>query len=200
MNNSSIQIPMETLRLAIDDWAYRHHMVRVEYRQPKVQYDPFEIFKPSKTFLLEVIKKLKQQAYVLLKEKIHCNSTYGPAGWITQQYEQRHQAVCRRIRDYEWRIRQNTPGSERVNEIGTAHRDQAKQVPIQDFYIGTLRKAGSRHLGRCPFHQEKSASFVVYPDNTFHCFGCGAHGDSIAFVMKLNNLKFIEAIKLLCRI
>lgn len=45
-------------------------------------------------------------------------------------------------------------------------------------------------FSRCPFHTEKTASFRVYPDGTFHCFGCGAYGDVIAFVMKMENLPF----------
>lgn len=46
---------------------------------------------------------------------------------------------------------------------------------------------------RCPFHNEKTASFRVYPDNSFYCFGCGAHGDVIGFVMKIENIGFQEA-------
>lgn len=45
----------------------------------------------------------------------------------------------------------------------------------------------------CPFHSEKTASFRVYPDGTFHCFGCGAHGDVITFVMKMQNISFSDA-------
>jgi DNA primase len=48
-------------------------------------------------------------------------------------------------------------------------------------------------FARCPFHNEKTASFRVYPDDTFHCFGCGAHGDVITFVMKMQNIDFNAA-------
>ena len=48
-------------------------------------------------------------------------------------------------------------------------------------------------FARCPFHGEKTASFRVYPDGTFHCFGCGAHGDVITFVMKMQNISFLDA-------
>lgn len=48
---------------------------------------------------------------------------------------------------------------------------------------------------RCPFHADKSPSFVLYPDNSFHCFGCGAHGrGAIDFVMKLG-VSFNEAVE-----
>ncbi len=48
-------------------------------------------------------------------------------------------------------------------------------------------------FARCPFHSEKTASFRVYPDGTFHCFGCHAHGDVISFVMKMEDIGFSDA-------
>ena len=59
-----------------------------------------------------------------------------------------------------------------------------------------LRKGGSRLKGLCPFHQEKTPSFVVTPDRgTFKCFGCGEGGDGITFVEKKENLDFVGAIE-----
>lgn len=53
-----------------------------------------------------------------------------------------------------------------------------------------------RHgFARCPFHSEKTASMRVYADDSFYCFGCGAHGDVITFVMKMDNISFPEACK-----
>lgn len=63
-----------------------------------------------------------------------------------------------------------------------------------------LRKVGAspRHMGRCPFHTEKTPSFSVHSTRQFyHCFGCGAHGDAIKFVMEIQQLSFYEALKLL---
>lgn len=54
-------------------------------------------------------------------------------------------------------------------------------------------------FARCPFHNEKTASFKVYPDNTYHCFGCGAHGDVITFIMAVQNLSFEDACAVLDR-
>jgi vacuolar-type H+-ATPase subunit I/STV1 len=51
---------------------------------------------------------------------------------------------------------------------------------------------------RCPFHDDKSPSMKVYlPDNNFHCFGCGAHGSPIDFVMKIKNCDFKEAVEII---
>ena len=61
-----------------------------------------------------------------------------------------------------------------------------------------LRPSGERHVARCPFHDENNPSFVVFPaTGTFHCFGCGAHGDVIAFLMRAEHLNFREALDLL---
>ncbi len=61
-----------------------------------------------------------------------------------------------------------------------------------------LRRAGNRHIGLCPFHQEKTPSFQVDAENQFfHCFGCGVGGDVLSFVMKHQNLSFAEALSYL---
>jgi len=62
----------------------------------------------------------------------------------------------------------------------------------------TLKRAGSNCNGRCPFHSEKTPSFTVFPaTRSFYCFGCGAGGDVITFTMRIENLDYIEAVKLL---
>src|SRR5580658_11167244 len=64
-----------------------------------------------------------------------------------------------------------------------------------------LERRGREFAGLCPFHHEKTPSFYVVDDkNFFHCFGCGAHGDAIGFVMRAENLDFIEAIERLAGI
>lgn len=76
--------------------------------------------------------------------------------------------------------------------------DSAKAYPIETLYEGSLRQVGNRLLGLCPFHTERTPSFNIYPDtNTFHCFGCGAHGDSITFFMNQQNCDFKEALTIL---
>ncbi len=63
-------------------------------------------------------------------------------------------------------------------------------------YVPDLRLSGRSSKGRCPFHQEKTPSFHVNAERqTFHCFGCGAGGDVFAFLMKIENLGFSEAVE-----
>ncbi len=62
----------------------------------------------------------------------------------------------------------------------------------------TLKRAGSNYNGLCPFHSEKTPSFTVFPSTqSFYCFGCGAGGDAITFVMRMENLDYITAVRTL---
>ncbi len=59
-----------------------------------------------------------------------------------------------------------------------------------------LARRGREFAGLCPFHHEKTPSFYVVEDKSFfHCFGCGAHGDVVGFVMRVDNLDFVEAVE-----
>lgn len=64
----------------------------------------------------------------------------------------------------------------------------------------TLKKRGNTYVGLCPFHNEKTPSFTVYPaTQSFYCFGCGAGGDAVTFIKKIENLDYIDAVKLLAQ-
>lgn len=63
-----------------------------------------------------------------------------------------------------------------------------------------VQRAGRQFKACCPFHGERTPSFYIYPDdNSYHCFGCGAHGDAITFVREKENLDFRDALELLAR-
>ncbi|HQT60481.1 MULTISPECIES: DNA primase [unclassified Acidiphilium] len=72
-------------------------------------------------------------------------------------------------------------------------RNRTPLVPLVARRV-RLERAGRDQKGCCPFHNEKSPSFYVYDDH-YHCFGCGAHGDAISFVMQSEGASFIEAIE-----
>ena len=64
----------------------------------------------------------------------------------------------------------------------------------------SLQRAGRLYKGLCPFHSERSPSFMVYPETqSYYCFGCGAGGDVIKFTMEMNSLSYIEAVRLLAQ-
>lgn len=62
----------------------------------------------------------------------------------------------------------------------------------------TLKRAGSNYQAPCPFHSERTPSFTVFPaTRSFYCFGCGAGGDVITFVMRAENVEYVDALKIL---
>jgi len=77
-------------------------------------------------------------------------------------------------------------------------QDLLNRVDIVDIvgrYV-QLKKGGANYMGLCPFHNEKSPSFTVSPTKQFyHCFGCGAHGTAIGFLIEYSGLGFVEAVK-----
>ena len=72
-------------------------------------------------------------------------------------------------------------------------------VEVIGHYV-PLRRAGKEYKACCPFHDEKTPSFTVVPDKQFfHCFGCGAHGTVVGFLMDYANMEFVEAVEELAR-
>lgn len=70
---------------------------------------------------------------------------------------------------------------------------------IASSYVN-LKRHGRNMVGLCPFHGEKTPSFTIYTENgSFYCFGCGAGGDVITFIMKIENLDYVEAVKFLAQ-
>ena len=80
-----------------------------------------------------------------------------------------------------------------INEIKYRNDIETVMAP----YV-SLKRRGKNLVGLCPFHNEKTPSFTVYPENgSFYCFGCGVGGDVFSFVKLIENLDYIEAVKLL---
>lgn len=74
-------------------------------------------------------------------------------------------------------------------------RERIDAVDLISSFV-PLKKAGRSYKACCPFHQEKTPSFVVFPDTqSFHCFGCGQNGDVFSFLMKIEGLEFKDALE-----
>jgi DNA primase len=84
---------------------------------------------------------------------------------------------------------------EKVSEI----RDRSSILEVVSDHV-TLKKAGKNYRGLCPFHSEKTPSFMVNEEKQiFHCFGCGAGGDVFTFLMKVGNFSFPQAVEELAK-
>src|SRR5687767_12096149 len=78
-------------------------------------------------------------------------------------------------------------------------RDRTEIVDLVSNYV-QLKKTGRSYKGLCPFHQEKTPSFIVFPESgNFHCFGCGKGGDAFTFYQAVENVEFREALQELAR-
>src|SRR3989338_7623638 len=78
-------------------------------------------------------------------------------------------------------------------------QDRLNIVEVVGGYLSP-KKAGRNFKGLCPFHSEKTPSFMIYPEKQFFiCYGCGAAGDLTTFVMKHERMEFPEAVELLAR-
>ena len=85
--------------------------------------------------------------------------------------------------------------SDRWEEAKNLVKERADIVEIIREHVD-LKRSGFRYLGSCPFHQEKTPSFTVHPDQQFyHCFGCKASGDVFSFMMEYHHMDFPEALK-----
>src|SRR5262245_19677909 len=97
-----------------------------------------------------------------------------------------HSTVNRQISHKQLPIRAKPMPDDVIVEI-------KQRVDIESVVGETVRltRAGRNLKGLCPFHSEKTPSFVVYPkDGSYHCFGCGANGDIFGFLMKTEGLDF----------
>ena len=85
------------------------------------------------------------------------------------------------------------------DEIIQQVRDRVDLVELVGRSV-SLKRAGRRYKGLCPFHGEKTPSFHVNPDKgTYYCFGCQEGGDAFSFLIKVENLTFAEAARSLAR-
>jgi DNA primase len=95
-----------------------------------------------------------------------------------------------------WRSNADSPWRQRIDAL----KRKVLIAEVVSRYVA-LRGAGDYLMGLCPFHDDHTPSLTVYPGtNTFHCYGCGAHGDIITFVREIERLGFAEALDSLERL
>ncbi len=97
------------------------------------------------------------------------------------------------------RLKRYFPQSSVSGKVTQERIARAKEYPITQLaesYLQCVKKCGGTYRSLCPYHEERTPSFYLYPrSNTFHCFGCQEHGDVIALVQKFLSVGFLEAVK-----
>jgi len=154
--------------------------------------------------LLESIKSLEESREDLVKFIERLKAIGGETCEIFMDMNVRMlDETDKKIKKYKRLLRTHTHMDEIFNHKSKYNVEELKLIPIEDFYaFDKIRKTSKeRSTACCPFHVEKKPSFVIYHDsNTYHCFGCQAHGDNINFVMKVNNMSFLEACEYLSKV
>lgn len=124
----------------------------------------------------------EEEAFFLFLIKVYVGI---PLVWVNKE--------IRRLERYLPEKRKNKTSNKfiDVDEI----KKRVDIVEVVSDYVN-LKRVGKAYRGRCPFHDDKNPSFAVYPDG-YKCFGCGASGDVIDFIMQIRGCDFREALEIL---
>lgn len=125
--------------------------------------------------------------------RIYYAMSAGLPGWFAKKLgeEEIPKELTRILRESRWlmdAINNNTK-----EELPVA---QVKAIPITRLHdFVELKKRGNKYSASCPFHKDKTPSFLINENNLFYCFSCHAKGDAIEFYKKLHNVSFPDAVK-----
>lgn len=176
-----------------------------EWRKSSKRYanqDILGIFPEAKEIIPEkIVKRREQYSKIEKKAKELLKKARELAGddtWFTESVIKafyipdliKHSNNIMRLRSY------LQPKSEFVEDFDRKI-ERAREYPILELSSGVmdLRIKGRAYSALCPFHNEKTPSFFIYPEsNTYHCFGCGVHGDAISLAQHIYNIPFKEAV------
>ena len=189
------------------DQAWLHDAYQAWKQQPKLTIkELFEIF-PESAEVVETNLREEQQVFaeqvLLLKERITEDRNRDEfTRWFLCELRKHFigpalEQAWHRMERYRREL--SVAHGDRRQETGIKPEDiaDAKAVTIESL-IQVKRSNQIRVYAHCPFHDDKTPSFVIYKEeNTFHCFGCGAHGDVMDFVMRRDGLSFRKAIRML---
>lgn len=156
----------------------------------------------TKGTLMNLKKDIEKELEELEKEKVRTRLLKLPEGI----HNTRMSLIVDRIGHLEPRLQDITAtllATRDPSEITQDEKDmeelkrRAKTVPLTSLVPNARPAGGGRYKAPCPIHEEKTPSFVIYPDNHFYCFGCTESGDSISYIRKTKELGFIDAVKYL---
>lgn len=140
-------------------------------------------------------KKIKRIAKKLLKE---ARKIAGEDTWFTEALIKAfHVPDLIKYSNNIMRLNSYSQPKNKFIEDFNRKIERAREYPILELASGSidLRVRGRTYSTLCPFHNERTPSFFIYPEsNTYHCFGCGVHGDVISLAQHLYNISFKEAV------
>lgn len=206
MENTDHDIEIAKLLDKENYYARLENIHRENLRRQNI--DPIKVFRPTKQMLQTRVNYLKtgletlRNTIVDLKRQ---HSQTNPASkafllYLIENTEEKYNAKLREYEQAKWTV-QNTYKKikKNIDTITAEDIQAAKLIPCNDFIHTQLKQTMGRWTGRCPLHDEKTASFVIYMQtNTWYCFGaCSEGGDVIKLVQRLNGLSFIPAIRLI---
>lgn len=168
---------------------------RAEYNRLKQEVSDWKIF------LKTEYDKYFKANYPEGSDDLYNGFWYGVWKIFSMNDLKRLSDLAEQIRNLEMALRYMKPERKypvKPGSITDEDIEEAESISITSFIPGNFIRSTNRLKTKCPFHQEKTASFVIYKDNSWHCFGCNAHGrGAISFIMKLNNMNFKDAVKFL---
>lgn len=163
-----------------------------------------EGFIPFKDALCEVIpikikritarmKKLEAERKKLLQDLAVTKDKWFVEMYADARFEE--YTVCQKWLNYWLTLWDEINDVKKSAPRESFEKEKAREFPIENLYQGQLRSVSGRLQGLCPFHEERTPSFFIFPDNHYFCFGCSEHGDAIDFCMKLKGYDFKEAVR-----
>lgn len=183
----------------------REHAVSLPHYTELQWLEIFPEARPAlKRTLRESLNKLKAIAndYMLAKQvSKNTAATLPPTQQHTyladmEAYTQLEDQARKEIKHIAWTLRVVEGKAKNVDMQQAI--ESAKRVPLTEFFAGKLKAVGSgRFQVSCPLHNEKTASFTIYPNNTYYCYGCHAGGDVINFITQRDKVTPMQAIKFL---
>lgn len=184
-------------------WKTRDYLDSIQPRFTERQWKD-EIFSDHKTdinkLLTEYISSAKEKIAAINREKIRYRREYAAYGdlWalelLLDTADENIKLLQKYIKKCGFLLSERGDGI--PGRITDADIARAREVPIYDLYPWRLRKVGNKFVGRCPFHEEKTGSFVVYINqNSWWCYGCSLGGSVIDYVMLSDKTDFLNAVK-----
>lgn len=180
-------------REPIDEWGILSDMASPELGE--------HAWDEPRQFITDVVRQLQEEKQRLLRLK-KVEGTYEKNDRILQDLENdlENYINAEKLKKVERQLAKNLRLKSRlegvsVGTISDQDIENAKSFPLENIVNVPIKKSGKYFTCNCPIHQEKTPSFVIYPENTWYCFGCNQGGDAIDLVMVLEQLTFVEALK-----